>query len=359
MAQSIGEIDKNLKVETNLNLPDVRWRDAHSEQFSIYGLYSPHSPGYFRRMPTEIAKQVSNGVFELHKHTSGGRIRFRTDSPYIAIKVYMPDGLNRMPHMPLTGSSGFDLYTEENGVDEYCASFIPPIRSTDGYESVFRFPSRREREILIHMPLYDCVETLYIGLAADASLAQGKPYASDKPILFYGSSITQGGCASRPGNGYSNMVSRILNLDHINLGFSGNAKGEDAMIDYLASLDVSSFVCDYDHNAPNYDHLKATHWPLYQRFRAANPDTPVLFLTKPDIRPGQEENNRRRELIRSNYEAALAAGDKHVGFIDGETFFASGPLRFDCTVDGAHPNDIGFLRMALPVAESLRGLLGI
>jgi hypothetical protein len=155
------------------------------------------------------------------------------------------------------------------------------------------------------------------------------------------------------------MVSRLLNIDHINLGFSGNAKAEDTMIDYLASLDVSAFVCDYDHNAPNYDHLKATHWPLYERFRAANPDTPILFLTKPDIRPGQEENNRRRDLIRSNYEAALAAGDKHVGFIDGETFFAAGPLRYDCTVDGAHPNDIGFLRMALPVAESLRGLLGI
>ena len=358
MTQSIGELDKNLKVETNLDLPDVCWRDVRSAPFAIYGLYRPHDPGFFRRMPTEVAEKVSEGVLELHKHTAGGRIRFRTDSPYVAIKACMPGRLYPMPHMPLTGSSGFDLYTVENGTDEYCASFVPPTDAVGGYESVLHFPTRKERDFLIHMPLYNGVSELYIGLAADATLVEGKKYADHKPILFYGSSITQGGCASRPGNGCSNMVSRLLDIDHINLGFSGNAKAEDTMIDYLASLDVSAFVCDYDHNAPSYEHLQATHRPLYERFRAVNPDTPILFLTKPDIRPWQEANIRRRDLIRTNYEAALAAGDKHVGFIDGETFF-SGPLRYDCTVDSVHPNDLGFYRMAIPVAESLRGLLEI
>ena len=358
MSKSIGEIDKNLKIETKLDLKDVRWYNVRSAPFTIYGLYNPQEPGYFRRMPTEIAEQVNDGVAHLHKHTSGGRVRFGTNSPYIAIKAVMPEGFHPMGHMTLTGSSGFDLYIVEDGEDVFRSSYVPAHGSVGGYESVLHLADGGMRDALIHFPLYDGFTELYIGLAEDAELDEGKRYKDCKPILYYGSSITQGGCASRPGNGYSNIVSRLLNVDHINLGFSGSARAEEIMVDYLATLDVSAFVCDYDHNAPNPEHLQATHKPLYERFRATHPDTPILFLTKPDIRPGNEYNSRRRAIVRKTYEDALAAGDKNVAFIDGETFFL-GACRFDCTVDGCHPNDIGFLRMAIPVAEKLRELLGL
>jgi hypothetical protein len=129
----------------------------------------------------------------------------------------------------------------------------------DGYESVIRFETRRKREITINFPLYSSVSALYIGLEENAVVEPSAGYKNKKPMVFYGSSITQGACASRPGNSYANIVSRTLGIDHINLGFSGNAKGEQTMADYIASLDMSVFVYDYDYNAPDPEHLQNTH----------------------------------------------------------------------------------------------------
>lgn len=169
--------------------------------------------------------------------------------------------------MTLAGTSGFDLYINDNGKSIYYKTFMPPVGMKDGYETIIYFENNEERDIVINFPLYNDVNELFIGIQKTADLKHGNDYKYEKPILFYGSSITQGGCASRPGNSYESIISQNLDCDFINLGFSGNCKAEEVIVNYMASLDISIFVCDYDHNAPNIEYLNATHEKLYKTMR--------------------------------------------------------------------------------------------
>jgi len=348
----ISDIDKNLAVENTTGLKNIVWLDVKDAPFTIHGLFQTEKGKPFLRMPEDVAAETSEGVHWLNTNTAGGRIRFRTNSPWIALKAVMPDN-GTMPHITMLGQSGFDLYKSDGGVYAYAGSFMPGNRH-HGYDT-WKPTDGRTHTYTVNMPLYDPVEEVYIGLAADAEIEAPEPYAFEKPVLYYGSSITQGGCASRPGNAYQAMISRRLDADFINLGFSGNAKGEGVMCEYLASLDASVFVCDYDHNAPNADHLEATHRPLYETYRKANPDTPIVFVSKPDFHPGTEDV-RRREIILATYHAALAAGDRKVSFVDGARLF-DGPFADSCTVDGCHPNDLGFFRMAQKIGDAVEAAL--
>jgi hypothetical protein len=146
----------------------------------------------------------------------------------------------------------------------------------------------------------------------------------------------------------------MLNFDYINLGFSGNAMGEDEIANYIASLDMSVFVCDYDYNAPTAEHLAATHDKLYRKVRAAHPSLPIIFLTRP--RPHYRDIDLRSfEVVKKTYEQAVTDGDKNVSFIDGRSLFAIAGT--DGTVDATHPNDLGFLSMASRIAEVLGPIL--
>ena len=128
------------------------------------------------------------------------------------------------------------------------------------------------------------------------------------------------------------------------------------MVDYLASLEMSAFVSDYDHNAPNADHLRKTHFALYEAIRAAHPDIPYIMITRPDVLGRKEECEERKAVIYESYQKALANGDKHVRLIDGKMLFGDTD-RDLCTVDGSHPNDLGFLRMADIVTAQLKEML--
>ena len=348
----ISEIDKNLAVENTTGLDNIVWLNVKEKPFSIHGLWQVEEGVCFLRMPESVAKETSEGVHWLNSHTAGGRIRFRTNSPWIALKAVMPDNAT-MAHITMLGQSGFDLYRSDGGVYEYAGSFMPGNRH-HGYDT-WKPTDGRSHTYTVNMPLYDPVEEVFIGLSADADIDAPEPYAYEKPVLYYGSSITQGGCASRPGNAYQAMISRRLDADFINLGFSGSARAERVMCEYLASLDASVFVCDYDHNAPNADHLEATHRTLYEIYRRANPDTPIIFVSKPDFHPGTEDV-RRREIVLATYHAALAAGDRKVSFVDGAKLF-EGPFADSCTVDGCHPNDLGFFRMAQKIGDAVEAAL--
>ena len=212
------------------------------------------------------------------------------------------------------------------------------------------------RDYILYFPLYNPVRSLSIGLEKGARVDHGKKYKDIKPILYYGSSITQGACASRPDNCYQAMIEKWNNVDFINLGFAGNAKGEDAMADHLASIDCSLFVCDYDYNAPTVEHLKKTHYRLYERYRKARPTTPILFLTKPDLW-GEDEKERER-VVRKTYKKALAAGDKNVYFMAGKYFYPN-DIRESCAVDGCHPADLGFYFMAKKIYKKMQEIDGI
>ena len=219
----IADIDKNLELKSSLKTDNIIFYNVNKPPFKIYGLYDYQNQNEYMRMPIEVSEKISEGVKHLNYSTAGGRLRFKTDSDYIAINVKM-NRINLMPHMAFTGSTGFDLYIKSPKGFIFCDSFVPPISIKDGYESIIYFNKKAEKDILINFPLYSGVNELYIGLEKSATLKEGSNYLIEKPIVFYGSSITQGGCASRPGNSYQAILSSWLDCDYINLGFSGNAK---------------------------------------------------------------------------------------------------------------------------------------
>lgn len=352
----IEELDKNFAVK-EFNRDDVVFYDVRKEPFQLYGLYAPLKESVFRRMPASVAEKVSPGVAALSQNTSGGRVRFKTNSPYIAIRAEMPSTVP-MSHMPPTGQASFSIYFNKNGRSTYYRTYKPPYNKLLWGEGVTDFveffdtPEENMRDVTIYFPLYADVTNLYIGLKDDAVLLPGDTYKREKPVVFYGSSITQGGCASQPGNAYPAFLSRRFDCDFVNLGFSGNAKAEDAMIDYICGLDMSVFVYDYDHNAPSVEHLKNTHEKMFRAIRDSHPDLPIIIMSAPNFDTNRAHFAPRRQVIFETYAHAMAEGDKNVYFIDGERLFG-GDCRDGCTVDGCHPNDLGFYRMADTVGATM------
>lgn len=347
----IESIDKNFEIKTNIKRDDLFFRDAETEPFCVYGVIRENDK--FCRMPIHVAKTVSEGVCHISSYTAGGRIRFITDSSYIAISARMGQ-IGKMPHFALTGSVGFDLYTDIGEGQVYEGTFIPPfdIESNTGYESIIDLGTRQKRVVTINFPLYSSVTKLFIGLQKDAILEAAPDYKYSVPIVYYGSSITQGGCASRPGNAYPAIISRVMDCDFINLGFSGNAKGEDAMTDYIKSLDMSMFVFDYDHNAPTPEYLEATHERMFRGVREKHPDLPIIMMTRPKVHLSPDEK-RRVAIVERTYQNALAKGDQNVYFVKGCDLIRP-EMKETATVDGVHPNDSGFVSMAYVLCSMMQ-----
>lgn len=351
--KNIYEIDKNFQFKTKIDIPGIRFYDVQQSPISLHGVF--HEDGMFRRMPEKTAKAVSDGVYNLHTHTAGGRVRFRTDSPYIAIHTEMPQ-IFIMSHCALTGSASFDLYVrDEAGKERFVDPFKRSPSNFVGYESVLYPAGEGMREYTINFPNYSSVNSLHIGLDENAVLEAPAPYTRSVPVVFYGSSITQGGCASRAGSTYQSILSRRFDFDYINLGFSGSAKGEQTMAEYIAGLPMSVFVYDYDHNAPTVQHLADTHEKLFQTVRKAHPDIPVIMMSRPRYFPDADAL-ARLAVIRNTYENAKKAGDRNVYLIDGQTLMAM--AGYDGMVDNSHPNDLGFGSMAKAVGDVLETIWG-
>lgn len=343
---NLEKIDRNFVVETEIEREGLRFYDAEQPPFRIHGIFKEN--GCFRRIPEEVAKQVSPGVHTLHTRSAGGRVRFVTDSPYVAIKTsYKPE---KASAFAVTGTCGFDIYEDVNKESRYVRPFVPPFDVEDGYESVVDFSERRERCITINFPLASTVKKLYIGLQDGALLKPAPDYTIKTPVVFYGSSITQGCCASRPGNSYESLLSRQFDFDYINLGFSGNAKGEQEIADYIKGLNMSVFVYDYDYNAPNAEHLMQTHSRMFNTIRAAQPELPIIIMSRPSyyLNPIAEG---QRKIIESTYEEAVKRGDKNVYFLDGPKLMAL--VKDNGLVDGCHPSDSGFFSMACAIGPVL------
>lgn len=358
---NIADIDENLRINPTLDLPDVQWLDASEAPFRVYGAADPKVS--FDRVPPDVAAVsakywgLGEGIRSLAQNTAGVRLRFATDSPYIAISAKWRNQ-TQMPHMAFTGISGFDLYSCKEGVQNFVNSFCPPVNAPHGYDSkVDTLNGGVLTDYVLNFPLYNDVVTLAVGIQKGATLTAGtETYRlNELPVLFYGSSITQGGCASRPGTCYQGFVSRALNLNYINFGFSGSAKGEPPMTEYMASLPMSAFVCDYDHNAPDADFLNKTHYEVYRTVREKNPAVPIVLISRPN-RGSAEEVKKRRIVVADTYRRAVEAGDKQVCFIDGGSFF-KGMAGDSCNVDGCHPTDLGFYFMAEGITPVLKEVL--
>lgn len=340
---SVSSVDKNLKVETNIKKEGLKFYDIKETPFKVYGVI--YEDGTYRRIPQKVACSVSKNVALLNRNTAGGRVRFKTDSSFVVIKSKGETG--KLPHMALVGVAGFDLYVEK----VHTATFMPPNDTTWGFESIAEFGREKKmREITINFPLYSCVEELYIGLDEKAALEAPKEYTITKPVVFYGSSITQGGCASRPGTCYQGYVSRKFDCDYINLGFSGNAKAEDEIAEYIANLDMSLFVYDYDHNAPTVEHLEKTHERMFKIIREKNPDLPIIMMPRPKYDISVTED-LRAQVIMKTYNNAKEAGDNNVYFISSKELCEL--CGDEGTVDRCHPTDAGFLSMAKAVCDCI------
>ncbi|MFA6948066.1 MAG: SGNH/GDSL hydrolase family protein [Eubacteriales bacterium] len=309
--------------------------------------------GCFWRLPAELIDKVNDGVTGLAKNTAGARVRFRTASPSVHIRFTLTDRV-LMNHFPLSGSSGADALFTFGGKTYYGGCVRPADGNTLECEGVFGCPnySGELSDVVMNLPLYNGISKMELAADDGFSLEPPAPYRVERPVVFYGSSITQGGCASHPSSCYTARAASALGCDHINLGFSGSARGEESIARYIASLDMSAFVLDYDHNAPDTEHLRATHAKFFDIIRESQPDLPVIIMTKPDFDDNIAENSARRAIIRETYDKAVAGGDKNVRFCDGQTFFGTSGREY-CTVDRCHPNDLGFAGMADAVYKAL------
>ena len=357
----ITKIDKNFSsapVDENGFL----FRDVKLEPFELEGLawYEENKREYYRLPKTFTTREINQGALNLAHHMSGVCVRFRTDSPQIAIKAEyheIPD----FNHMPRTGIKGFDSYRRRPGEKKYIYNNNVKPDSAETISGVCGTnPEGELCDWIINFPLYCGVRNVQIGLKAGSSIEAPAARKVKDPVLFYGSSITQGGCASRPGNNYCSMLCREIDAPQINLGFSGCGRGEIALAHAISKLKLSAFVLDYDHNAPTVEHLRNTHEPFFKAVRDANPELPVIMMSRcnyPDYDPAKiADADARIEVIRQTCLNAVASGDKNVWFIDGRILFGE-ENRDICTVDTCHPNDAGFYRIYQNVLPILKKAL--
>ncbi len=346
----LSEVDENFKLASAELCENLEVYSVQEYPISTHGVF--HENGIYRRMPMSVAKEVSSGVNVLHSMSAGGRFKFRTNSQTVALFVENEPFM--MSHQTLLGSSGFEIYADGKFAKAVFPSLDakPKLESVEKFSGFIRFPRRKMREITIYMPLYCRVRRVYVGVEKDTALLQSEDYVKSAPIVYYGSSITQGCCASKPSCAYQAIVERWMKRDFVNLGFSGNCKGEEKMINYFSSLDMSAFVLDYDYNAPNVEHLKATHEKCFLAVRKTHPNIPILMLSRPEA-VKTEDSLERCAVVKQTYLRAMESGDTQVAFIDGHTLFGVQDKDI-CTVDGCHPTDLGFYRIAKRVYKALK-----
>ena len=363
----IKKLDKNFDT-TFIEPADIEWFSVRALPFSVHGIVYSEEEGLYRRLPKEIADATNEGVAHLSKNTAGGRVRFMTNSPYVAVRVEEPFE-QPFSHMTIAGKCGISLFANKKFVGTIMPSYEQVVNAdsarggngTIAFDGI-KYPWRTSDDayqVEIFLPLYSEVNSIYVGLKKGCVLQPPKAYTYTAPVLFYGSSITQGGCASKPADDYVNRLSRMLDTEICNLGFSGSALAEKVMADYIASQKPSVFVLDYDHNAPDAEHLQKTHFALYETVRKANPTTPIIMMTMPTIENYEENpwHKPRREEILKSHEKAKELGDENLYLVDCYGCFGSF-VNGECgTVDNCHPDSLGFLRMAERVYPVLNKLL--
>jgi len=338
---------------------ELQWLPLPSPELEIDGLpWFGQNGGEFFRLPAASQEKFPPAVWNLAKSPSGARIRFRTDSGALAVRLEYPSAPG-MNNMHAFGQTGVDLYTD--GVYRGTATADKDAKPGKIYEHVY-FKARPQtwREATLNQALYKPVKVIAIGVERDARLEKARSFAVAKPVVFYGTSITQGGCASRPGMSYQAILGRMLNVDFVNLGFSGNGKGEPAVAEAVSQIDASCFVLDFAQNNGTVASLREVYAPFVDRLRKAHADTPILAITpifSTREAAGATEHEGMREHIRQVVSQRIGAGDRNLQVVEGTDLL--GPSRSDGLVDGSHPNDLGFQWMAEGLAPRLRRMLAM
>ena len=311
----------------------------------------------YDRLPAEAETVVRAPVWSLSQDSTGMRYRFVTDADSIRARWKLRRSRLAMNHMAATGVSGLDLYVRSGKTWHWIGVGRPEKQENEAV--LVSGLERGRREYMLYLPLYNGIESVELGIPEGATF-EPAPAAAAKPVVFYGTSIVQGGCASRPGMGYPEIVGRMLDTPTVNLGFSGNGKMEPEMAKLLASLDPSVYVID---SLPNLDVKEAQERvePFIDAIRAAHPKTPLVLIEHVTYSNASFIPARTVKVTGTNavlkrvYEKLKAAGDKRVFYIPTGNLY---PGDGEDTVDGSHPTDLGFWRMAQSigpvVGEALR-----
>lgn len=326
--------------------PELTWYDV--KEVGVEGKGWTDTLAFYDRLPKKAEGKAPKSVWGLSHHSAGMCVRFTTDAPSIAVRWTVLSAGLAMPHMPATGVSGLDFYFKDKatGQWQFAANGRPAAVSNS---ATFSVPAASQ--YLLYLPLYNGVKSLEIGVPKGKTLVKAAPAVPRKPVVIYGTSITHGGCASRPGLAWTNIVGRQLDVPVINLGFSGSGRMEPEMCELINELDPSVFVLDCLWNmtpALVSERLE----PFVRKLRQTHPDTPILLVEDSSFRNVCPTEKGR--LLRGILEKLQGEGIKGLHFVSSE-----GMLGADTegTVDGCHPNDLGMLRMAEAVVKPLRGIL--
>lgn len=319
----------------------------------VFGVPFFDKTGVLTRVPDEVIERVPSLSF-LGKRVPGGRVCFRTNSTKLTVKIEF-ETLSVDVGMSIYSCQSAFVFAGERQDSRFLGIVRPCNYETKSFEATFKKDSTLE-DITIFLPRNEIIKSVEILICDDAIIEEPTPYKYSKPIIYYGSSITEGGCCCNPSSVYNAVISRHLDVDYYNFGFSGNCKGEIEMADYFNTLDFSIFVLDYDHNAPTVEHLKETHEPFFKRIREKNKNVPIVMITRPHATYGDDEI-ARREVVYKTYENAVKNGDKNVYFIDGETFFKDFADKELCFIDTIHPNDLGFYKMVEVIEPVIKNIL--
>ena len=319
----------------------------------VFGIPHFDSHKTLRRLPDELMKKIPSLNF-LGKRPMGARLGFRTDSKSITLKIEF-ETLSVDVGMSIYACQSAYVFAGERQSSKYLGLLPAYNYDCKTCEKTFNKNGLME-DVTIFLPRNEIIKNVWIYVEDGANIEPPTPYKYSKPMLFYGSSITEGGIACNVCNGYNAVISRHLDADYYNLGFSGNAKGELEMADFINTIDMSLFVYDYDNNAPTAEHLEKTHEPFFKRIREKNPTLPIIMMTRPFAQYGEDEK-KRREIVYKTYENALCKGDKNVYFIDGESPFKNDPDRELCFIDTIHPNDLGFAKMVQVIEPVIKEIL--
>ena len=309
------------------------------------------------RFPERLKPRLPETLFGILKQTAGGRLRFRTDTGSLSLKARFP-GFAIRTFITQYTAHGVSTY-----VDGRCWSArIPGADEGEAELSLFSGAPRQMRDVCLYLPLYGPLEVLSIGLDEGAGFEPPAPFALEQPVLFYGTSITQGGGASRPGLSYQAMLARDLNLDYANFGFAGKGQCEREVAEALAEVKAGCYVLDAGQNSSVED-LRERFTPFMDALREAQPQTPLLATTpifnNAELwsKGHQQEMADKRDVIRSAVQARKQAGDRGIYLLEAADYL--GADFTDGAVDGIHPNDLGFARMAEGMKPKLAEILGL
>jgi len=329
------------------------------DSFPVYGTLAPEATKKYSRLPDVLKDSIRDDLWNLGLHSAGISIRFSSDTKNIKLKW---KSLNKfsMNHMTPTGIRGLDLYVMLPDSSWTTLGAARPSLSGKHSTSTIAADMKPEmREYMLFLSLYDGVDSVYIGVDSAAVVrmpAVGLPRR--RPVVMYGTSILQGGCASRPGMAHTNILQRLLNREVVNLGFSGNARLDPEIADLMASADASAYVIDCLPNCTEKI-LEERLIPFYRRIRAVRPHTPILFVESPMFPISRFSTEVDSTLTAKNATFRrlfneIAVTDPTVEYFEAKDILGGDP---EATVDNYHFTDTGFANFAAALLPRLKRII--